>query len=243
MDDTNNQNDQSVRVLVMLAHPDDPEFFCGGTIARWVSLGWDVSYLLFTRGDKGNDKVGADPDALAKLRMKEQRAAAKVLGVKEVEFLSYPDGYLIPDLALRQDLVRAIRIKRPQVVVTCDPTNYFPSARYINHPDHRAAGQATIDAVFPAAGSGLYFPEMMDAEGVQPHKVEQIYVALAQLPDTVIDVTRFVDLKIKALQEHKSQIKDVEQLAQRIRERMLDRDSPPEVPRYIETFKRIDLRQ
>lgn len=243
MDDTNNQNDQSVRVLVMLAHPDDPEFFCGGTIARWVSLGWDVSYLLFTRGDKGNDKVGADPDALAKLRMKEQRAAAKVLGVKEVEFLSYPDGYLIPDLALRQDLVRAIRIKRPQVVVTCDPTNYFPSARYINHPDHRAAGQATIDAVFPAAGSGLYFPEMMDAEGVQPHKVEQIYVALAQLPDTVIDVTRFVDLKIKALQEHKSQIKDVEQLAQRIRERMLDRDSPPEVPRYIETFKRIDLRR
>jgi LmbE family N-acetylglucosaminyl deacetylase len=243
MDDTSNKDNQKVRVLVMLAHPDDPEFFCGGTIARWVSLGWEVSYLLFTRGDKGNDEVGADPEALAKLRMKEQRAAADILGVKDVEFLDYPDGYLVPDLKLRQDLVRAIRIKRPQIVVTCDPTNYFPGARYINHPDHRAAGQATIDAVFPAAGSGLFFPEMMDSEGVQPHKVEQVYVSLAQLPDTVIDVTRFVEKKIEALCQHKSQIKDMAQLAKRIRERMLDRDSPPEVPRYIETFKRIDLRR
>jgi LmbE family N-acetylglucosaminyl deacetylase len=243
MDDQHKDHDQNTRVLVMLAHPDDPEFFCGGTIARWTSLGWDVSYLLFTRGDKGNDEVGTDSKALAELRMQEQRAAAKILGVTEVEFLDYPDGYLVPDIQLRKDLVRAIRIKRPKIVVTCDPTNYFPGARYINHPDHRAAGQATIDAVFPAAGSGLYFTEMLDLEGVKPHKVEQVYVSMAQHPNTVIDVTRFVDLKIKALQEHKSQIKDMEQLAHRIRERMLDRDSPPEVPRYIETFKRIDLRR
>ncbi len=243
MDDQHKEIGDDVRVLVMLAHPDDPEFFCGGTIARWVSLGWEVSYLLFTRGDKGNDEIGTDTEALAKLRMNEQRAAAKVLGVKEVEFLDYPDGLLIPDLKLRQDLVRAIRIKRPHIVVTCDPTNYFPGARYINHPDHRAAGQATIDAVFPAAGSGLFFPEMVNTDGLQPHKVEQVYVALAQLPDTVIDVTRFVDLKLKALREHKSQIADMEQLAKRVRERMLDRDSPPEIPRYIETFKRIDLRR
>ena len=235
--------DKPLRVLVVLAHPDDPEFYCGGTVARWTSEGREVVYCLLTRGDKGNDEAGTDPEALAEKRMAEQRAAAKVLGVNEVIFLEHPDGYLTPDLTLRRDVVRIIRQVRPEIIVTCDPTNFFPSDRYINHSDHRAAGQATLDAVFPAAGSGLYFPELLREEGLAPHKVEQVYVAGAQHPNTVVNVTKFFDRKIAALREHASQIPSMEVLEKNLRERMLDADSPPDAPRYIERFMRIDLRR
>jgi LmbE family N-acetylglucosaminyl deacetylase len=235
--------DQPLRVLVVLAHPDDPEFYCGGTIARWVAEGREVTYCLLTRGDKGDDNIDTDPEALAQKRMDEQRAAAKILGVDEVIFLDHPDGYLTPDLTLRRDVVRIIRQVRPDIIVTCDPTNFFPSDRYINHSDHRAAGQATLDAVFPAAGSGLYFPELLQKEGLAPHKVEQVYVAGAQHPNTVVDVTEFIDRKIAALREHASQISDMKVLEKNLRERMVDTDSPTEAPRYIERFMRIDLRR
>lgn len=232
-----------LRVLVVLAHPDDPEFYCGGTVARWVAEGREVTYCLLTRGDKGDDEIGTDPEALARKRVAEQRAAAKILGVDEVIFLDHPDGYLTPDLALRRDVVRIIRQVRPEIIITCDPTNFFPSDRYINHSDHRAAGQATLDAVFPAAGSGLYFPELLRKEGLAPHKVEQVYVAGAQHPNTVVNITEFFDRKIAALREHTSQIPDMESLEENLRERMLDVDSPPDAPRYIERFMRIDLRR
>lgn len=237
------RSDQPLRVLVVLAHPDDPEFYCGGTVARWVSEGHEVTYCLLTKGDKGNDDVGTDPEMLAQKRMAEQRAAAEVLGVKEVIFLDNPDGYLTPDLALRRDVVRVIRQVRPEIIVTCDPTNFFPSDRYINHSDHRAAGQATLDAVFPAAGSGLYFPELLHVEGLKPHKVEQVYVAGAQHPNTIVNVTKFIDHKLSALREHSSQIPNMEALEKVVRERMQDPDSPPNGPRYVERFMRIDLRR
>lgn len=237
------KSDQPLRVLVVLAHPDDPEFYCGGTVARWVSEGREVTYCLLTRGDKGNDDVETDPETLAQNRMAEQRAAAEVLGVKEVLFLDHPDGYLTPDLALRRDVVRVIRQVRPEIIVTCDPTNFFPSDRYINHSDHRAAGQATLDAVFPAAGSGLYFPELLHEEGLKPHKVEQVYVAGAQHPNTVVNVTKFLEHKLAALKKHVSQIPNIERLEKILRERMLDADSPPDAPRYIERFMCIDLRR
>ncbi|UCF59830.1 MAG: PIG-L family deacetylase [Anaerolineaceae bacterium] len=236
-------SDQPLRVLVVLAHPDDPEFYCGGTVARWVSEGREVTYCLLTRGDKGDDDVETDPEQLAQKRMAEQREAAKVLGVTEVIFLDHPDGYLTPDLTLRRDVVRVIRQVRPEIIVTCDPTNFFPSDRYINHSDHRAAGQATLDAVFPAAGSGLYFPELLQEEGLHPHKVEQVYVAGAQHPNTIVNVTKFFDRKLSALKEHASQIPNIEALEKNLRERMLDTDSPPDAPRYIERFMRIDLRR
>ncbi len=185
------------RVLVVLAHPDDPEFFCGGTLALWAEQGSWISYCLLTRGDKG-DEHGSDPSGLAATRELEQRAAAQVLGVAEVTFLNYPDGYLVPDLELRREVVRAIRKVKPTVVVTCDPTNFFPNDRYINHPDHRAAGQVTLDAVFPAAGSRMFFPELL-VEGLEPHKVSQVYVAMPQTPNTVIDVTAMFERKVEAL--------------------------------------------
>jgi LmbE family N-acetylglucosaminyl deacetylase len=234
---------QPFRVLVVLAHPDDPDFFCGGTVARWSAEGREVFYCLLTRGDKGVDNPDNDPEKLAKIRMKEQRAAAKVLGVREVFFMDHPDGFLVPDLNLRREVVRVIRRLRPKIVVTCDPTNFFPSDRYINHPDHRATGQATLDAVFPAAGLGSYFPELMTEDNLEPHKVSQVYVAGAQHPNTVVNVSRFFDLKLEALTKHRSQIHSIEELEKSLRDRMLDPQSPPDAPRYIECFKRIDLRR
>jgi LmbE family N-acetylglucosaminyl deacetylase len=226
-------------VLVVLAHPDDPEFFCGGTLALWAEQGSWISYCLLTRGDKG-DEHGSDPSGLAATRELEQRAAAQVLGVAEVAFLNYPDGYLVPDLELRREVVRAIRKVKPTVVVTCDPTNFFPNDRYINHPDHRAAGQVTLDAVFPAAGSRMFFPELL-VEGLEPHKVSQVYVAMPQTPNTVIDVTAMFERKVEALRRHASQITDPDALLLRLKDRMIDPSAPPESPRYVERFRRIDL--
>ncbi|MBM3121265.1 MAG: PIG-L family deacetylase [Chloroflexi bacterium] len=228
-------------VLVVLAHPDDPEFFCGGTLALWAQQGWAIDYCLLTRGDKGADDAASEPVALAQLREQEQRAAAAVLGVRSVRFLDQPDGYLTPDLALRKQVVRILRQVRPDIVVTCDPTNFFPSDRYINHPDHRAAGQATLDAVFPASGSALFFPELLSEEGLQPHRIRQVYVAMPQTANTLIDVTGTLERKIAALREHRSQIPDQAGLEARIRERLLDPASPPEAPRYVERFRLIDL--
>lgn len=229
------------RVLVVLAHPDDPEFFCGGTLALWADQGREIQYCLLTRGERGGDKAGTDPAALASLRESEQRAAAAVIGVRKVEFLDQPDGYLAPDLSVRKQVVRAIRQARPDILITCDPTNLFPGDRYINHPDHRAAGQAALDAVFPAAGSAMFFPELLIEEGLAPHKVRQVFVAMPQTPNTVVDVTATVPRKIAALREHRSQIPDQAGLEARIRERLLDPDSPPEAPRYFERFRLIDL--
>jgi len=228
-------------VLVVLAHPDDPEFFCGGTLALWADQGREIQYCLLTRGERGGDQAGIEPAALASLREAEQRAAARIIGVRKVEFLDQPDGYLIPDLNLRRQVVRVIRRTAPDVVVTCDPTNLFPSDRYLNHPDHRAAGQVVLDAVFPAAGSAMFFPELLSEEGLAPHRVRQVFVALTQVPNTMVDVTATVQRKIAALREHRSQIPDQAGLEARIRERLLDPDSPPEAPRYVERFRVIDL--
>ena len=161
----------SKEILVILAHPDDPEFFLGGTIARWIKAGHVVRYLLLTKGDKGAKDINLDFDAIARTRISEQENAARSLGVKSVEYLDYEDGYIYPDLALRKMIVREIRKQRPDILVTCDPTNIFPSERYINHPDHRYTGQAVIDAVFPVAipsGSSATFAGQATTQFPQP---------------------------------------------------------------------------
>lgn len=228
------------RVLVVMAHPDDPEFFCGGTVARWAAEGREISYCLLTRGDKGADQPGVDPSALSRTREAEQRSAAAVLGVNEVCFLGYRDGELHVDQQLRQDVARVVRQVRPYTVVTSDPSNFYST--FVNHADHRVAGHAALDAVWPGARSALYYPSLYEEEGLEPHKVPEVYIAGPVHPDTVVDVTNFFDRKMEALAEHKSQIDDVEALAERLRERMMDPESPPDKPRYIERFKRIELR-
>jgi LmbE family N-acetylglucosaminyl deacetylase len=229
-------------VLVVLAHPDDPEFFCGGTVARWSSEGRPITYCLLTRGDKGSDVDDTPPEKLAQIRETEQREAASTLGVREVIFLNELDGYVTPSIELRRDIVRVIRQVRPDIVITSDPTNFFHSNRYINHADHRAAGQATLDAVYPAARSALYFPELNNDEKLKPHKVREVYVAGAQHPNTIVDITEYFDLKLKALSAHQSQITDMESLEARLRSNMSDPSSPPDSPRLIESFRRIELR-
>ena len=161
-------------ILVILAHPDDPEFFCGGTLALWARDGHHIQYYLLTCGDKGRNDHNKDiaGDELCGLRHREQSAAAAILGVAAVHFLDREDGTLVPDLDLRCEVVRIIRKMKPDILVTCDPQNLF--ATYgINHPDHRAAGQAVLDAVFPAAGNELFFPELL-REGYLPHMPREV---------------------------------------------------------------------
>lgn len=225
------------RILVILAHPDDPEFFCGATIARWTKAGHQVIYWLLTCGDKGTANRSLTSDQLCRIRHQEQRAAAAVLGVHEVNFLGFPDGYLVPDLELRKEITRIIRQVRPDVLVTCDPTTLYVGDNRLNHPDHRAAGQATLDAVYPPARDHLYFPELLEA-GLEPHIVREVWISGTQEPSVRMDATDLWETKIRALYEHKSQIGDPQKLAERMRSRLAP-DSTPENPRYEENFRRI----
>ncbi len=232
--------ESSQKILIILAHPDDPEFFCGGAIARWVKAGHKVIYTLLTCGDKGTKDISLKSDELCSIRQKEQRAAAKVLGVLDVKFFNYPDGYLVPDMNLRRDITRIIRIIKPDILVTCDPQTLFTTNAGLNHPDHRAAGQATLDAVFPSARDHLTFIELWEDENLEPHIVREVWVCGTLQPDIILDVTEMWETKINALFEHKSQIGDPEKFAERMRNRHTH-DSTPEKPRYEEKFRRLIL--
>ena len=228
------------KILIILAHPDDPEFFCGATTARWVRAGHHVSYCVLTCGDKGTKDLTIGQNELCSIRQMEQLSAAKVLGVEEVKFLNYPDGYLTPDINLRRDITRVIRTARPDVLVTCDPQTLFTGNGGLNHPDHRAAGQATLDAVFPAARDHLNFIELWKDEKLEPHIVREVWVCGTLQPDITLDVTETWEIKIRALYEHKSQIGEPEKLADRMRNRRTA-DSTAENPRYEEKFRRLIL--
>jgi len=224
-------------ILVILAHPDDPEFFCGATLARWARDGHQITYLLMTCGDKGyNPATHADmtPEILCGLRHVEQNNAAKVIGAKVVHFLDLADGYLIPSLDLRRNVVREIRRHQPDILLTCDPQNLF-AAYGINHPDHRACGQIVLDAVFPAAGNPVYFPELLQ-EGFPPHMPKEVWCSLTSQPNITLDVTDTWDIKLKAVLEHKTQIPDTAKLLERMKSRRTE-DSTDENPRYEEKFR------
>jgi LmbE family N-acetylglucosaminyl deacetylase len=193
------------RVAVIVAHPDDAEFICAGTVARWVAEGHEIAYVLLTSGDKGSDDPAVTGEQLVAVREAEQRAACEVLGVRDVVFLRYEDAMLVPDLAMRRDLVRVIRRLRPDVVVCQDPTVRWVEQSYLNHPDHRAAGEATLDAIYPAARDRLTFPELL-AEGLEPHKVREVYLAGAKDPDVAVDITDHLETKLAALRAHASQL-------------------------------------
>ena len=230
--------DSPRNILVVLAHPDDPEFFCGATIARWTAAGHQVSYCLLTCGDKGTQDRTLAAEDLCRLRQAEQRAAAAVLGVRNVRFLGYPDGYLTPDMELRCAITRVIRQERPDVLVACDPTTLYVREVLLNHPDHRAAGQATLDAVYPAARDHLYFSELLLQEHLEPHVVPEVWVSIPKEPTVELDVTEFWETKIRALNEHKSQIGDPQALAERMRARHTS-NSSRQNPRYSEYFRRL----
>ncbi len=228
------------KILVILAHPDDPEFFCGASIARWADMGNTVHYCLLTRGDKGGREATINPDELGKQREVEQKSAAESLGVKKVTFLDYRDGCLVPDLDSRKAVARVIRQEKPDILVTSDPTQLF-GENSVNHPDHRAAGQIVVDATYPGVGNPLYFQDLMFDEGLEPHSVKEIWLTVTPQPNTVIDVTSYWESKIKALHNHASQITDMDGMDKRMRSRHTA-DSTDEDPRYEEKFRRLKFR-
>ncbi|RMD47930.1 MAG: PIG-L family deacetylase [Candidatus Thermofonsia bacterium] len=194
------------RALFIYAHPDDIEFGVAGTAALWAKHGAEVTYIVITDGNVGSHEDTMTREELAQLRRTEQTAAANVVGAKCI-FLGYHDGLLQPTLELRKELVRHIRTIRPNVVVCGDPTAFFPSDTYINHPDHRAAAQAALEAVFPAAEMNLLYPDLLE-EGLTGHKVNYVYVSFGDKANYYVDITETIDLKIKALRQHKSQLGD-----------------------------------
>lgn len=227
------------RVLVIVAHPDDPEFPAAGTIACWTSQGVTVTYVIVTDGSKGSSEPGMTSEQLVDRREAEQQAAADVLGVAEVVFLRYEDGRVVNSTELKRDLVRQIRMHRPDVLITHDPTARIINNARINHPDHRAVGDAALDAVFPLARDRLNFPEH-EAEGLQPFKVLDIFLTGTNEPNLTVDITSTIDLKIAALREHKSQIGDPEALEARMRE-FASKSAEGTSFEFAERFRRVQL--
>jgi LmbE family N-acetylglucosaminyl deacetylase len=204
------------RFMLIAAHPDDAEFGPSGTAARWIdqgSVGWLV---CCTSGDQGGEDPTADPFELAAVRETEQRAAAAVTGYAGVTFLHQPDGALVNDLALREMLVREIRTFRPDAVLATDPETLFHSEGFINHTDHRAAGLAAVDAVYPAARNPMAFPWLAKG-GLAAHPVRRMYLFWTNRADAWVDISTTLERKVAALAEHRSQIREPEGLAERIR--------------------------
>ena len=227
------------RVLVVAAHPDDIEFGAAGTVARWVSEGATVRYLLATRGDKGSDDPATDGAALAELREREQRSAAAEIGVDGVEFLDEPDGQVEPSLRLRERITHAIRSFRPEVVMTHDPTVLFVNNEWVNHPDHRAVGQVTVDAVFPTARDPLNFPEHL-AAGLEAWKVAELMLWSTNEANQLVDIAGTMERKIDALRHHASQFRSFDEIARWVRRRSEELGERAGY-RAAEGFRRVTL--
>ncbi|HET9877821.1 MAG TPA: PIG-L deacetylase family protein [Candidatus Limnocylindria bacterium] len=204
------------RVLVVAAHPDDIEFGAAGTVARWVHEGAAVRYLLVTRGDKGSDDPTTDPVELARVREAEQRDAAATLGVAGVDFLDEPDGQVEPRLQLREHIARAIRAFRPEIVMTHDPTVLFVNNEWVNHPDHRAVGLVTVDAVFPTARDPLNFPEHLEG-GLAAWKVAELFLWSTNEANQLVDIGDCLEAKVAALSRHASQFRHFDETARWVR--------------------------
>ena len=221
--------DRSKRLMAISAHPDDMEFGCGGTIGKWIKEGWVGGLVICTDGRAGTSDANMKPGDLVKIREAEATAAARVLGIEDVTFLGYPDGELEDTRELREHIVRQIRRFRPEVVFTFDPAR-----RSHNHRDHRNAGQAAFDAMYPYARDVHHFPQLA-AQGFEPHIVGEAW-AWSDEPDTWVDISDVIELKAAALSEHKSQIRNPEGILERIRARHEEQGKSPGYA-YAEGFR------
>ena len=227
-----------VQVMVITPHPDDAEFGVAGTVARWTHEGKDVIYVVCTNGDKGTSDGNIKPEELAKTREQEQLAAAKLLGVREVIFLRYPDQHLEDTHEFRKELVRLIRMYKPETVVTADPYR-----RYVWHRDHRITGQVTLDAIFPYARDSLSYPDLLE-QGLSPHRVSEILLWGSEEPNYRSNITDTFDTKIAALRCHESQVgnRPSNEMQERLRQR---HSSMAEGEDYelAEAFHRVEMRR
>lgn len=229
-------------VLGVAAHPDDLDFGMSGAVAKWASQGVQIYYLILTNGARGTADKSADPSKLTKIRRREQRNAAEKLGVTEVFFCDYEDCTLTVCPEVTRDIVRYIRKLKPDVVMTMDPGMlYNTELGMINHPDHRAAGQATLDAVYPCARDHLSFPELSQDDQLPPHKVSNVLLLNFNEQNYYIDISDYIEMKITALAAHVSQISDLEHVELLIRNIAEAKGSDIGV-HYAEAFVRIDIK-
>src|SRR6478736_1940390 len=208
-------DDSIERILVVTAHPDDVDFGSAGSVARWTDAGIEVSYCICTSGEAGGFDLTVPRPTMVETREAEQRAAAKVVGVSDVTFLGYPDGRLESTFDLRRDISREIRRVRPQRVVAPSPERNFERI-YASHPDHLAAGEATMAAVYPDARNPFAHPELLE-EGFEPWSVPEMYLATADESDVFVEITDTFERKLEALRCHASQMTDLDGLDARIR--------------------------
>lgn len=197
--------------MAIVAHPDDIDFGCAGTMAKWTRHGTHVVYVIVTSGNIGTHDPAFTRESLAAVREREQLAAAAICGVKDVEFLHHNDGEVMPTLELRKELVQMVRKYKPEVVISMDPTVMWSGSNYINHPDHRAVGLATLDAIAPVASMPLMYPELGT-----PHNVHEVWIQWTERPDVWVDISETIDLKMDALRQHKTQV--TEETVQGIRQ-------------------------
>ncbi|MEY4282791.1 MAG: hypothetical protein RL467_347 [Actinomycetota bacterium] len=205
------------RVLVISAHPDDSDFGASGTIAQWVKKGIEVAYVFCTNGDQGGEESGFTKEEMPAIRQREQREAGAAIGVTDITFLNYVDGHLEATLGLRKDLVRQIRISQPDRMLCQSPERNWDRIG-ASHPDHLAAGEAAIQAVYPDARNPFAFTDLLNDEGLQPWRVKEVWVSAFANPDHFVDITDTFDLKIKALHAHASQTGHNENLETMVRE-------------------------
>jgi LmbE family N-acetylglucosaminyl deacetylase len=227
------------RALFIYAHPDDIEFSVAGTAARWAQQGSRVVYVILTDGSAGTHDGKMTREELVRIRRAEQEAAANVAGAQGCVFLGYQDGLLVATLEVRKRLVRLIRQHRPQAVVCGDPRGYFYGDTYINHPDHRAAAVAAVEAVFPAAEMDLLYPDLLE-EGLRGHKPNYVYISTGEDANYYVDISDTIERKIEALRQHKSQLGDWDP-EPRIRERNAAVGKRVGFA-YAESFRRMELK-
>lgn len=230
-----------MRILIVVAHPDDLDFGCAGSTATWTDEDHEVIYCLVTDGQAGGFDESVSRDEMARIRRKEQTAAASVVGVTELHFLGFPDGRVEANLDLRKAISRTIRQTTPDRVVTQSPQRDL-NRIYPSHPDHLAVGEATLCAVYPDARNPFAFPELLSDEGLKPHAVPEIWIMGGPQADTHVDITATIDRKIEALLCHESQMQDPDGIADRIREWGRDSGEAAELPegRLAERFRVVN---
>jgi LmbE family N-acetylglucosaminyl deacetylase len=194
--------------MVVVAHPDDAEWGCAGTVAKWCAEGWEVVYVLCTDGSKGSEDPEMTSGRLVEIRKQEQLNAGKVLGLKDIVFLGYEDSMLEPTLELRRDIAREIRRHRPDVLICMNPVRSVDGEGYLGHPDHFASGEAALSAVFPSSRDRLTFTELL-REGLEPHKVKEVWMMFhGDTADKFVDVSAYMDTAVDALKQHQTQVSE-----------------------------------